>query len=1084
MLYGCENATGIEIEKLNQYVLYGGEENLKNAGLYLQKTFFHQETEEAGEPIELAFDGIIEEKSDRVYLSLQEYLEASAGKFSCYIGMLVHRHYWVRNDLESFWILKKELEKHGVGTICVFSHGTSQGKNFSQLADMYWSLNGKLKIRALVIAQMLPVAPENGRSIAEQSVLEFKRLGIPIFRPIQSYYLTTEEWAKKTQPMTEELSNGYIIPEMSGMTEPVLISTREKESNHTVPLPEQIQWFAGRVLSWLNLQEKPNREKRIVLMLHNAVCSGVEATIGKAYGLDALESAVRIMRHLKKEGYIVENIPENGKALMALIREKKAYSDFRWTAVEDIVDSGGCLYRMSCEEYGTYYAELGREQQEYMEETWGAFPGEGMVMENDLIITGLRFGNILLMVQPKRGCYGAKCTGEVCKILHDPLCPPTHQYLASYRYLERVFEADACVDIGTEGSVEFLPGKANGLSINCWPRITLDTMPVIYLYHAGVPGEGTVAKRRAHSLTVTYLPPAMRGLNAEEKKLLKKLEEYTKAVDTDNGQEELYREELESLLTELPIARKIMEHAESFSQGVRELSDAATLMDSSSKGNVRHIFGENPDEEEIAGYVAEAKEYDPEEICVLLWETSEAELRGLTDALAGGYVPASESGMPDENGRAILPTGRNLYGMKEKDFPGRIPYRRGIELAEQLLASYMEDEGAYPEKIALNMISIDITRTGGEQLSEFLYLMGIRPVWDDTDRVKELEAIPLAELGRPRIDVTVRISGVLRDTWPMAIRLMDEAVLLASALDESTEENFIKKHVLEYQSNYGDDLEREKTIRIFGDPPGGYGAGVDLALKASAWKEEKDLAKYFIQSSAFAYGKQLDGEKKVREFAESMKKVQVVSDVVQSKRNDLLTCGFSLNVQGGMALASRYLGGNKVRHYHATSEKDKPVRTETLSEALKKTIDETLLNPFWQEMEKNNDYDGASEMMAHIQHVFEAQCLMECVDDEVLDRLTDTYVNDKEMREWLLEKNPYAAEEISRRMLELVQREKWKPDVEVLKSLKEHYLEIEGDMEEGLESRGDIQAGAVDIVNHEDVEAWQENLNEIDEWIK
>lgn len=1031
------------------------------------------------------------------------------------IGILLHSQCIPTRNYEPYRLLKKELESLGIHVICAFSSGGSEHKSFRQVVRDCFQSEGRLLIRALVVAQILPVTPEEGRSIAEQSVLEYEALGIPVFYPVQAFYVSRDEWERKNQPLLEDISNGYTIPEMSGMIEPVLISTRNKETGETEVLPEQIARLAGRIDGWLKLQEKPNREKKLVLMLHNAVCSGVEATIGKAYGLDALESVVRILRKLQEEGYSVgnavdeeaerepgektgpvpaaarlcetenlEHIPETGAELLALLQEKKAFSDFRWTAVEDIAAAGGCLYRMSDAEYGKYYAELPAELRAAMEKTWGTPPGEGMVLDGDLIITGLRFGNVLVMIQPKRGCYGAKCTGEVCKILHDPLCPPPHQYLAVYRYIQRVFQADVCVDIGTEGSVEFLPGKSNGLSEKCWPRVITADTPMLYLYHAGVPGEALAAKRRSHALTLSHLPAAMHGLHQEEKLLLKKAEEYLRAAEQKNGQEELLRLELEKRIPEIPAAKRIMEHASSFDQGIRELSDAAALLERGGKSGNLHIYGETPDEEEMAAYGDEAGDWDQEEIRMRLKRTGDSETAGLLKALDGGYVPPSESGMPDENGLEILPTGRNMCGTKEKDFPGRIPYRRGMALADQLLEGYREDEGSFPEKVALNMISLDITRTGGEQLSEFLYLLGVRPVWDEKERVRGLEAISPLELGRPRIDATVRISGVLRDTWPNAVKMMDEAVLLVSSLSESPEINYVRKHILEYQDSYGDGPEREKTIRIFGDPPGGYGTGVDLALKASAWQDEKDLAKYFLQSSAFAYGNGLDGEKKVRALADNMKTVQAATDVMQSRRLDLLSSDFSLTVQGGMSLAAKYIGGQEVRCYEGLSEKNKEVQTEALKPALDRMMRETLLNPFWQEDRKGEGYEGASEMMCRVQNVFAAQCLMECVEDSVLDALTEAYVNNEEMRAWIAGQNPYAAEEIARRMLELAQREKWQPGDGVLERLKENYLEIEGDMEGSLESLGDIQAGEVEIITHREQEAWQENLRDVEEWIR
>lgn len=1031
----------------------------------------------------LQYEGILDLDTGRKYPSVPEWEKEPNTRR---VGFLLHSSSVQKEgDWEAFRILKAELKQLGTGCICAYSSGGAPYKNFREAVRAYFTWDGQLQIQALVVAQILPVASEEGRSVTRQAVLEYEALGIPVFCPVQSYYVSKEEWERKNHPLLEDIASGYTIPEMSGMIEPMLISTRNAETGETEALPEQIARFARRICKWLTLREKPNREKRLALMLHNAVCAGVEATIGKAYGLDALESAAQLLHRLKEEGYDLgeETLPKTGEELLARIQEKKAYSDFRWTAVEDIVASGGCLYKMPDAEYAKYYDELPQELRDYMEKTWGAHPGEGMVLDNCLIVTGLRFGNVCVMVQPKRGCYGAKCTGEVCKILHDPVCPPPHQYLAVYRYLQRVFGADACVDIGTEGSLEFLPGKTNGLSEKCWPAVVLSELPFLYLYHAGVPGEAVVAKRRAHAVTLSYLPASMRGLGEKEKRLLKKSEEYLRACEEKNGQEELLRDVLLELAEELPAAKRILEHASDFDQGVRELSDAAALFQKTGKSGTRHVYGNNPDEEEIAAYLEEAKDYDRDEVRTRLQKTGASELDGLLRALNGAYVSPSESGMPDENGLEILPTGRNMCGTKEREFPGRIPYRRGMELAKQLLDGYLKDEGAYPEKVALNMISLDITRTGGEQLSEFLYLLGIRPVWDEKERVRGLEAIPLSELGRPRIDATVRISGVLRDTWPNAVKMMDEAVLLVSALPETPEQNYILKHVREYQSQYGDGPERERTLRIFGDPPGGYGTGLDLALKASAWQEEKDLAKYFMQSSWFAYGNGVDGAKEVRAFADNMKTVQAASDVIQSKRVDLLSCDFSLTVQGGVTLAAKYIGGRNVRCYEGQSVKDQEVQTEALKPALKRMLEETLFNPFWQEDRKMEGYEGASEMMSRVQNVFAAQCLMDCLEDSALDELTEKYVNDEEMRAWLTANNPYAAEEIARRMLELVQREKWRPDEAVLARLKESYLEIEGDMEGSLESLGDIQAGEVEIITHREQDAWRENLRDAEEWI-
>jgi cobaltochelatase CobN len=245
----------------------------------------------------------------------------------------------------------------------------------------------------------------------------------------------------------------------------------------------------------------------------------------------------------------------------------------------------------------------------------------------------------------------------------------------------------------------------------------------------------------------------------------------------------------------------------------------------------------------------------------------------LEKALSGEYIAAGESGLPDENGRNILPTGRNIFSMSIEKVPTKAAWQRGIELANQLLEQFTNDEGSIPEQVAMNMISIDITRASGEQLSEYLYLIGIRPVWDKLERVMGLEPIPLDELKRPRIDVTVRITGVLRDTWPTIALMMDDAAVMAASLQEPDSMNYLAKHVRQYSEEFGVSLQDAKrVIRIFGDAPGSYGAGLDLALLASAWKDEGDLVQYFTQASSYAYGNGLNGDRKIREFIDVAKK--------------------------------------------------------------------------------------------------------------------------------------------------------------------------------------------------------------------
>ena len=333
---------------------------------------------------------------------------------------------------------------------------------------------------------------------------------------------------------------------------------------------------------------------------------------------------------------------------------------------------------------------------------------------------------------------------------------------------------------------------------------------------------------------------------------------------------------------------------EDFDSSLPRLRDAIRRADSARQIHLEeHIFGQNPDEEEIRRFIPEVWQseglddsaglegYDFKEIKSGLLRTTE-EMDNLMAGLAGSNIPAGESGMPDENGRSIIPTGRNMFGMQIDKVPSKTAWERGVELAEQLLEQNVKDEGRLPEQIAMNMISLDVTRSAGEQLSQFLYLIGVSAVWDKQGRVNGLRAISLEELKRPRIDVTVRFYGVLRDTWPSVVTMMDEAVLMIANLDEPESQNYIVKHIREYIETFNTTTEdANRAVRIFGDPPGAYGIGIDLALLASAWKDEDDLVKYFAQSSAFAYGKGLDGAADIMHVMQNTFSAQILTECLE-----------------------------------------------------------------------------------------------------------------------------------------------------------------------------------------------------------
>ncbi|MDR1105664.1 MAG: cobaltochelatase subunit CobN, partial [Treponema sp.] len=678
--------------------------------------------------------GIYSFAAKKLYSSLSSYLADYQYK-QCenYTGLLIHRYNWLNDDMAPFDVLAKKLEQKGTGVIPVFTDGNEL--TFRGLVEKYFSIEGKLFIELLVNNVMFHIKPGEGRSIAEESVLEFDRLGIPVMFPVISLYITEKQWRERTMPVSTDMPFELISPEMAGMTEPVFIGAQNRETKKAAALEERCQYLAARIVNWITLRKKKNSEKKIAFMLHNCVCSGVEATIGKSFGLDAFESLARIFETLEKNGYVLGACPRTGKELRELFMTKRAFSDFRWTSVADIIESGGVLKKIPVKGgYDTWYDELPETLRRGMEEIWGPPPGEGMVEGDNIIVTGIRFGNVIVMVQPKRGCYGAKCTGEVCKILHDPACPPPHQYLAAYRYLERVFQADAIVDVGTDGSAEYLPGKANGLSECCWPHVVLGSLPSVYIYNAGITNEALVVKRRINSLVVDHLPTPSVGVDDDMKTLAAKIGDYFESGQLENEQDVAIKKTIDALVEKSPAAAKIMRNTVDYKTGLTETLDAINTAREAAKISKNHVFAQIPDDRRIADYMEECGGGNAldgsfrEELKEKLLHTDN-EMTMLLRALEGRYVPAGESGMPDENGRNILPTGRNMFGMNIDKIPSPEAWERGKTLATELLDNYKQEEGRLPEKIAINMISLDITRSRGEQLSQFLFFLGISPVW-------------------------------------------------------------------------------------------------------------------------------------------------------------------------------------------------------------------------------------------------------------------------------------------------------------------------------------------------------------------
>jgi cobaltochelatase CobN len=424
------------------------------------------------------------------------------------------------------------------------------------------------------------------------------------------------------------------------------------------------------------------------------------------------------------------------------------------------------------------------------------------------------------------------------------------------------------------------------------------------------------------------------------------------------------------------------------------------------------------------------------------------EIPRVLHALDGGFIPAGPSGSPLRGLVNVLPTGRNFYSVDPRAVPSRLAWETGQAMADSLLERYLADTDSYPESVGLSIWGTAAMRTSGDDIAEVLALLGVRPIWDEASRrVSSLEPISLDDLGRPRIDVTVRISGFFRDAFPHVVSMLDDAVRLVAGLEESGEQNYIRAHAQADLADHGD--ERRATTRIFGSKPGAYGAGLLPLIDARNWRDDADLAEVYAAWGGFAYGRGLDGREARSEMETAYRRIAVAAHNTDTLEHDIADSDDYFQYHGGMIATVRALTGRAPRAYIGDSTRPDTVRTRSLSEETARVFRARVVNPRWIEAMKRHGYKGAFELAATVDYLFGYDATAGVVEDWMYEKLTETYVRDKRMREFFNRSNPWALHGIAERLLEAADRKLWDtPDPDTLAALRQVFLETEGDLED------------------------------------
>ncbi|MDR0842934.1 MAG: cobaltochelatase subunit CobN [Acidobacteriota bacterium] len=1141
--------TGNWVE-LCRYYAKGSAENFSSLFYLFHKILFDADT-----PVPPLRDAVQEglyHPTGRGCENLDAYMRAHIRPGRPTVGIWFGQYYWINGNVLHIDALMREIEGQGANAIAVFSlrfKDKERGnKGADEIVDLFLKRDGKSVIDALVSTMgfsMTVTAPEYGGVLPG--------LDVPVLQGITSSN-PYAVWMENPQGIsTMDVSFQAAQPEFDGNLITVPFASREQDTVDPVtggllirltPIHDRVRKLASMAVNWAKLKNKPNNEKRVAVIFHHYPPRNDR--IGCAAGLDSFASVNALLERMKEDGYNVERTFENGDALAKEMLGRMT-TDRRWMTPGKMAERAEAV--ADSEQYRPWHEKLPEQVRASMNEKWGDMPGNLFVHEGRLLFPGFLNGNIFISIQPPRGYLE---NPEAA--LHDLCLPPPHHYLAFYRWIKYVFGADAVMHIGKHGSLEWLPGKALGLSGECYPDLSIMDLPNIYPYIINDPSEGTQAKRRSYCCVIDHLTPAFTNSDLYDE--MASVEQVLAQIADAKNQDPSKLPVLMNLLWDAVTAADLHQDLDCTEERMRADPEAfigklhayLSEIGDTMIADGLHTLGLPPDGERLVEFLAQltrldngavpslresivsAMGYDYDdllrhrgearpdykgstggqlidaahrkavslirelsrlEFCkdtirdtigeivrgepeadtprirqtlAYIAETLVPNIRLVTEeidaslaALAGRFVKPGPSGAPTRGQADILPTGRNFFSLDPRIMPTRAAWEVGRNLGDQLLASYLKEKGAYPESVGIIVWGGPNMRTKGDDVAEILYLMGLEPVWNEVNGVVQgLEVIPLDELKRPRIDVMPRISGFFRDAFPLLVELIDAGVRMGAALNENPESNFLRKNVLKDVQDYRregkgeDEALRLATLRIFGCPPGTYGAGVAELIEAKNWTTQDDLGNNYIRYSAHAYGKGVYGVQTPETFKKHLSRMTLTVKNEDSREYDMMSCVDFYNYHGGLIAAVKSVRGELPMSMVGDSSDPRRLALRSTVDEAKHVLRSRILNPKWIEGLKRHGYKGAGDLSKVMDIVIGWDATAEVMEDWMYERLADRYALDPDMRKWLKEVNPHALQNILDKLLETISRGMWDTTAEMEEKLRDAYLEIEGEIEEAV----------------------------------
>ncbi len=1069
------------------------------------------------------------------------------------VGIIFYRSHYLSGNTKPIDALCFALQKRNLQPIAIFVSSLKDGEIQEELLDYCRSH----QIQLLLNTTSFAIA-----KLGEEMELDlWQNLDIPIFQVILCG-TTLEQWESSFQGLSpKDVAMNVALPEVDGRIITRGVSFKSISSWNDAletdvviyqPLEDRINFVADLAANWLRLITTPPSKRKIALILANY--PNKDGRIANGVGLDTPASCIEILKALKNAGYFVENIPENGDDLISLLTQGIT-NDLEANDWRLFQQDFPHLFSVSDSEYLDYFATLPPKIQEDINKRWGEFQPNS----KSIPISGIQLGNIFVGIQPSRG-YDL----DPSLNYHVPDLEPTHHYLAFYYWLKTNFHTLAMVHIGKHGNLEWLPGKSIALSANCYPEISLGSLPNFYPFIVNDPGEGAQAKRRSQAVILDHLTPPMTRaeLYGNLQKLERLIDEYYEAQSLDPSRLKVISERILNLVNEENLNKDLGINTIDSNSISQFLNQADGYLCELKEAQIRdglHVFGQCPQDNQLRDLIisiarfpnqnrlgltqAIAQDFhlnfDPlntnpadnfavedslknpsenslnseifqnnrtigdaietlEEIAKeivdnllynqptkhqirektktqLQWiqnkllptlQQSQQEITNLIRGLEGKYIPSGPSGAPTRGRIEVLPTGRNFYSVDIRAIPTETAWEVGRKAAEAAIERYTQENGEYPKTLAISIWGTSTMRTGGDDVAEVLALLGVKPIWDgNSRRVVDFEILTPSALGRPRVDVTVRVSGFFRDSFPNLIDLLYQVTRAIARLQEEKDINPLASQVAadrEFWQGEGlnETQARERAeYRIFGSKPGAYGAGLQGLIEAQNWDSDEDLARAYINWSCYAYktadkiaGKASGGIQGVsmpEVFQQRLRQLQIVLHNQDNREHDLLDSDDYYQFQGGLTAAVRSLTGKNPHTYFGDNSLPFNPKVRSLSQEISRVYRSRVVNPKWIAGVMRHGYKGAFEMAATIDYLFAYDATAKCVEDFMYQGVADAYLFDDKVQKFILDKNPWALRDMAERLLEASIRGLWASASEsTLDKLRDIVHFAEGNLED------------------------------------